>query len=129
MEILCFTDRFLFIKSYWNSFCFFILSLYNFITLERWIIHYTCWIFYIFGITCRRIPNIIFFTHMTFFTPTLTLIHIPRLIWITFFSSNLHLHSHDICFVNFFDSFIPVIILNTLRFCFARFIWNTYFIR
>ena len=30
--------------------------------------------------------------------------------------SNLHLHSHDICFVNVFNSFIPVITLNTLRF-------------
>ena len=30
--------------------------------------------------------------------------------------SNLHLHSHDICFVNVFDSFIHVIILNRLRF-------------
>ena len=28
---------------------------------------------------------------------------------------NLHLHSHDICFVNVFSSFIPVILLNTLR--------------
>ena len=31
-------------------------------------------------------------------------------------TSNLHLHLHDICFVNVFDSFIPVIMLNTLRF-------------
>ena len=29
--------------------------------------------------------------------------------------SNLHLLSHDICFVNFFDSFISVIMLKTLR--------------
>ena len=29
---------------------------------------------------------------------------------------NLLLHSHDICFVNVFDSFIHVIILNRLRF-------------
>ena len=28
----------------------------------------------------------------------------------------IHLHSHDICFVNVFDSFIPVIMLKTLRF-------------
>ena len=32
------------------------------------------------------------------------------------FPSNLHLHSHDISFVKIFDSFIPVIMLNTLRF-------------
>ena len=32
------------------------------------------------------------------------------------FSSNLHLHSHDISFVNVFDSFIPVTMLNTHRF-------------
>ena len=31
-------------------------------------------------------------------------------------TSNLHLQSHDICFVNVFDSFIPVIMLKTLRF-------------
>ena len=30
-----------------------------------------------------------------------------------------HLHSHDICFVNFFDSLIPVIKLKTLRFKFS----------
>ena len=29
---------------------------------------------------------------------------------------SLHLYSRDICFVNLFDSFIPVIMLNTLRF-------------
>ena len=33
-----------------------------------------------------------------------------------FLLSNLHLQSHDICFVNVFDSFIYVIMLNTLRF-------------
>ena len=33
-----------------------------------------------------------------------------------FLPSNLHLHSHDICFVNIFHSFILVIMLNTLRF-------------
>ena len=29
--------------------------------------------------------------------------------------SNLHLHLHDICFINVFGSFIPVIKLSTLR--------------
>ena len=33
-----------------------------------------------------------------------------------FVSSNLHFHSHEICFVNILGSIIPVIILNTLRF-------------
>ena len=33
-----------------------------------------------------------------------------------FLPLNLHLHLHDICFVNVFHSFIPVIMLNTLRF-------------
>ena len=33
-----------------------------------------------------------------------------------FFPSNLHLHSREICFVNVFDSFIPLIILKILRF-------------
>ena len=41
-----------------------------------------------------------------------TFIIISILILIT----NLHLHSHDICFVNIFDSFIPIIMLNMLRF-------------
>ena len=33
-----------------------------------------------------------------------------------FVSSNLYLHSHEICFVNLFDSCIPVIMVKTLRF-------------
>ena len=33
-----------------------------------------------------------------------------------FLSSNLHFHSHDISFINVFDSFILVIMLNILRF-------------
>ena len=57
---------------------------------------------------CSRIPNIIFFIYMNFFTLILTFIVIPTLIWITFFPTNLHLHSHDIFFVNVFNSFIPV---------------------
>ena len=46
---------------------------------------------------------------MTFFTFTLTSeLH--------FFPSNLYLHLHDICTVNVSNSFIPVIMLNMLRF-------------
>ena len=33
-----------------------------------------------------------------------------------FFPSNLHVHPHDIHFVNFFDSFISVLMLNILQF-------------
>ena len=32
------------------------------------------------------------------------------------FLSNLHFHPHEICLINVFDSFIPVIMLKTLRF-------------
>ena len=34
---------------------------------------------------------------------------------LNFVPSNLHLHSDDIPFVNLFDSFIPVIMWDTLR--------------
>ena len=37
-------------------------------------------------VTCSRIPNILFFTYMTFFTLTLTFVVIPPVIWITFSS-------------------------------------------
>ena len=33
-----------------------------------------------------------------------------------FLPSNLHSDLHDICFVNVFDSFIPVLVLKTFRF-------------
>ena len=38
---------------------------------------------------------------------------------LNFLPSNLYLHSHDICFTNVFDSLIPVIKLNMLRFNFS----------
>ena len=50
------------------------------------------------------------------FTLTLTLIAIPFLIGITFFNIKLNSHLHDICSVNVFDSFIPVIIFKTCMF-------------
>ena len=84
-----------------------------FITYNCWIIHNTCYIFSIFTIICRRISNIIFFTCMTLFTLTLTVIIIPPL---HFLPLNLNSHLHDICFANVFDSFIPVIMLNTFKF-------------
>ena len=46
------------------------------------------------------------------FTLTLTFIIIPLLIKLHFLSSNLHSHSHDICFVKTF----PAVMLQTLRF-------------
>ena len=52
---------------------------------------------------------------MVCFTLASTFIDIPFLIELHFLPSNLHLHLHDICFVNVFDSIIPVIMLNTLR--------------
>ena len=36
--------------------------------------------------------------------------------YIFFYPSNLHLHSHDVCFVNAFDSYISVNMLNTPKF-------------
>ena len=50
---------------------------------------------------------------MKFFTLASTFIVIPLLI---FLPLNIHLHSHNICFVNVFNSSILVITLNTLRF-------------
>ena len=49
------------------------------------------------------------------FTLTSTFIVIPPF-ELLFVPSNLPLQSHDICLVNVFYSFIPVIMLNTLRF-------------
>ena len=102
---------FLFIKISCNSFYLFFIWLYNFITCNHWIILNTCWIFSIFTNACSRIPNI-----MNLFTLTSTFIVIPPLIWMTFFPSNLHSNSHEICFVNVLDWFIPVIMFKTLRF-------------
>ena len=48
------------------------------------------------------------------FTLTSTFIVIPHI-----FYQNLHLHSHYVWYVNVFYSFIPVIMLNTLRFKFS----------
>ena len=53
---------------------------------------------------------------MNFFTLTSTFIVIPPLILnYSFFTSNLHLYSHGMYFVNVFDSFIHAIMLKTLR--------------
>ena len=52
--------------------------------------------------TCSEIPSIIFFTCIMFLTLTSTFRH-----WfpLRFLPSNLHLHMHDTCFINIFDSF------------------------
>ena len=63
-----------------------------------------------------RIASMIFFTCIMFFwifVLTSTFVIIPLLIRVT---SNIHLRSYDICFVNISNSFIPVIILKTLKF-------------
>ena len=122
IENFCFTSYI-----FGNSFCFF--CVYDFITHDHWIMHTTCQIFSIFTTTCTRIPSIIFFRYTTFFILTSTFTDVPPLIWITFFSSNLHVHSHDISFVKMFDSFFPGIILKTCIFKIFCFIWTTYFIR
>ena len=98
----CFRGYLFFIKIYWNGFC----SIYNLITRNHWIASNTSYILTIFATTYSRIPNIIFFAHMMFFqifTLTLTFIIIPLLIKLHFLSSNLHSHSHDICFVKTFS--------------------------
>ena len=86
---------------------------YNFITNNHRIIYNTYLIFSIFTITCSRIPKI-FFSYIWRFLHSdrhLLLFHH----WFDFLPSNLHLYLHDICFINAFESFIPVIILNMLR--------------
>ena len=102
---------FSFIEICCNYFCFY--RVYNFITGNHLIVNYTNQIFIIFAKTCSSIPNIIFFTYMLFtLDQHLSLFHF----WfdLHFLPSNLHLHLHDTCFVNVI-SFIPVIIINTLR--------------
>ena len=113
---MCFTGYIIFTITCWNRFYFFIVWLYNFITRNHWIIHNTCQIFSIFTITCSRIPNIIFFTYMIFLHSYRHLSLFHHWFHLHFVQSKLHLHSHDICLVNAFDSLIPVIMLNTLRF-------------
>ena len=56
------------------------------------------------------------FTYIMFFTLTSTFTVIPLLTRITFYAIKVTLHLHDTCFVNVFNSFIPVIMLSTHRF-------------
>ena len=113
IQIFFFTGYFFFVKICWHCFCWNSL-----IPPNYWVINNT-WIFFtIFATTFSKIPNIIFFAHM-FFRFFHSHQHLPLFhVWfeLLFLPSNLHLHLHDICFVNVFDSFIPVIMLKTLRF-------------
>ena len=93
-----FLGYFLFIKVCWNCFCFF----YNFITRNHWIIHNIYLILSIFATTWSSIPNIIF-SYIRYFLHShqhfLLFLHWSEL---NFFSSSLHLHSHDISFIKIF---------------------------
>ena len=116
---MCFSDYFCLIKVSWNKLCFFVVWLYYFITRHWWIFHYICEMFSIFAQSFLQFSldvSIIFFTCMKFFTLTLTFLVIHHWSEQHFLSSTLHLYSQDICFVHIFDSFISVIMLNTLRF-------------
>ena len=53
---------------------------------------------------------------MMSFTSKSIFIVIPPVIWIKFYSINLHLHLHEICLDKVFDSFIPVTMSKTLRY-------------
>ena len=56
----------------------------------------------------------------------LTLIIAPFLLSY-FLPSNLHLHSHEICFASIFDSFTPLIMLNASRFMSSILLGNNLF--
>ena len=111
-----FTGCFPFIKICCNSFCFVVIWLYDLITHNCWIIHNTCRIFSIFSITCRKIPKVIFYTYMKFLHSHQHLSLFHHWFELYFLPSNLHLQTHDVCFAHAFDSFIPVIMLNTRKF-------------
>ena len=100
----------------WNSFCFFVIWLYNF-TGNCWIIHNTCYIISIFTTAYSRISNIYIFSH------TWRFLHWYRHLLLFYQWSELHffpiksnLHLHDISFAKIFDVITHVIMLNALRF-------------
>ena len=72
-----------------------------------------------FQLHVTRFQICIFFTCVMLFALTSKFIVVHFWSELPFLPSNLHLHSHGICFVNIFDSFTPVIILNTPRFKFS----------
>ena len=66
-----------------------------------------------------RIINIFFYTldvFLAFFTHVKLLSLFYFRFELHFLPSNLHVRSHDICFVNAFDPFIPAIILKIFKF-------------
>ena len=87
---------------------------YNFITLSHWSISNTFEMLTILINACARIPTIIFFALTIFFTFTLTCFIIPFLFELLVVLLNLHLQSHEICFVIALASFLFIIILNVL---------------
>ena len=68
--------------------------------------HFTCTMFYWFFTLI--LPHYHFITYHCFI-----------LTRVTFPTINLHLHLHEICFLNVFYSSIPLIILNTFRLTFS----------
>ena len=91
--------------------CWYIIwNIYSFITCNHRIANS------IFTTTCSRIPNITFFTCIAFFWFLHSHRHLPLFrFWseLHLLPSNLHFDSHDICFVNIFDLFIPYHIKDT----------------
>ena len=102
----------------WHIYWQFICSVYNFVRCNHWMVNNSWLNINLFTTTCNRIPNIIFFACFLFiriFARTPIFIIIPLLIRVIFSTVKLHLHSHDIFFVNNFDPFIPTIILKSLQ--------------
>ena len=91
----------------------------NFIPRNHWIINNTCKIFTIFATTYSRIPNVIFFIYMMFFAHSPIFIVILHLIWITFSTIKFTFIFAWYMLCNVFESFLPVIMFNKLRFKFC----------
>ena len=90
----------------------FISSSYYFITSSQIIIESST-ILCLFTITCNRITNIFFFTYIMFYIniyrySSIDLTHI--------LFHQFYIYAHEICFENVFDSFVPIIMLHTLKF-------------
>ena len=107
---------FCFVKICWNSFYFFTYdSITSSIAItESSIIlakYFSFWQIHVLGFQTYSFSNIWCLWqshwHLSFFHHWFDL---------NFFLSSLHLYLHEICFANVFDSFIPVMMLKTLRF-------------
>ena len=113
---MCFTSYIFLIKICWNSF---FSSSYDFITSSHIIAESSIILAKYF--TFSKIHVVGFYTY--FLLDIWCFLHSHQHLslfhhWfeLHFVPSSLHLHLHHICFVNVFDSFIPVIMLKTLRF-------------